>query len=249
MPPVKEFQPFDDLMWQPVPLETIPREHDTLIIQRRDCARYDIEMERELQSEFVRELDRNNSQLYEFITSKTGVNVTGFRQIDSLHNSLNAMELAGWKLPEWTSGIYPSKTSGITLRYLKFLSETKFMKMARGGSLLTEISKSMLHLNESVKVSIYSGHDVTLVNLISVLNLADQLQEEPKYAATLAVELVRDQIDDDMNVRILYFSNEHDENPREFALPNCANQCKLSQFIEKSEEYFVFDYDKMCHVG
>lgn len=246
MPPTKQFQPFDDLAWQPVPLVTIPREQDTLIIQRRECPRYDIEMKRELQSESIRKYEQDNSQLYRFAAEQSGANITSFAQIDQLHNSLNAIESAGWRLPQWVQEIYPKNTSKICLRYLKFLSESEFMKKARGGSLLTEITDIMQ--NSSLTISVYAGHDVTLVNLISVLNLADQLTEDPKYASTVAVELL-DQGDDEKHVRILHFINEHDENPREFVMPDCARPCKLSRFVEAYREYLVADYDEMCRVN
>lgn len=250
MAPEKSFSPFDDLTWQPVPVITIPREHDTLIIQRRKCPKYDIEMKRHSQSDLIRKYEENNSELYAFLTSKSGVNISSFANVDFLHNSLVAMESAGWKLPEWTEGIYPKKTFAICLRYLKFLSESKFMKLARGGSLLTEIAQTMSTKSErngksSQNILIYSGHDVTLVNLMSVLNVADQLEEEPKYAATLAVELYEGS-ENVMNVRILYFNNETDENPRELMIPECAIPCKFSRFMEIYAEYFVTDYDEMC---
>lgn len=238
-------------MWQPVPVISIPREHDTLIIQRRNCPRYDVEMKRQLQSEAIRTYEESNLELYEFLTSKSGVNISTFAGVDFLHNSLVAMETAGWKLPEWTREVYPKKTFAICLRYLKFLTETKFMKLTRGGPLLTEIANSMSLKSDKIvglispNISIYSGHDVTLVNLMSVLNVANQLEQEPKYAATLAVELYGGS-DDDVNVRVLYFLDETDANPRELTMPDCASPCNLRRFMEVNQEYFVTDYDKMC---
>lgn len=45
------------------------------------------------------------------------------------------------------------------------------------------------NLSPNRNVFIYSGHDVTLVNVMRALNISDQTSRKPDYAATLAFEL------------------------------------------------------------
>lgn len=79
-------------------------------------------------------------------------------------------------------------------RSLALLTETPFMKKVKGGALLTEIIDQMTKkrsrtLTPDRSIFIYSGHDVTLVNLMRALNIIDQTTMKPDYASTLVLEL------------------------------------------------------------
>jgi lysosomal acid phosphatase len=257
MPPQKSYMPFDDLQWQPVPVINIPRELDTIIIQRRDCPRYDVEKEEQLKSEEIKMHEEANSELYKFLTMKTGENISGFAETEYLHNSLDAMQTAGWTLPTWTASVFPSKTKDIAIRYLKFLTETDFMRKARGGPLITEIinSMTMRSQNKTQKsIAIYSGHDVTLVNLMHTLRILDQTDQLPNFSAALAIELHENSAAlSGYELRMFYFKNQNDENPikintdifcgrvRPCSLRALENAMKIWQIV-------VHDFDKMCEL-
>lgn len=79
-------------------------------------------------------------------------------------------------------------------RSLALLTETPFMKKVKGGALLTEILDNMTKkrgrtLTPNRSIFIYSGHDVTLVNLMRALDIIDQTTMKPDYASALVLEL------------------------------------------------------------
>lgn len=79
-------------------------------------------------------------------------------------------------------------------RSLALLTETPFMKKVKGGALLTEIIDHMTKkrsrtLTPNRSMFIYSGHDVTLVNMMRALDIIDQTTMKPDYASALVLEL------------------------------------------------------------
>lgn len=250
MPPSEDYAPFEDLRWQPVPVVSIPRQFDTIIVQRRDCPRYEIEKAKQMNTEEIRKHEEANSQLYKFLTMKTGENISSFAETEYLHNSLDAMKTAGWDLPEWTSSVFPIKTREIAARYLRFLTESHFMKKVRGGPLLTEIVKSMIDKSQKLtekSIAIYSGHDVTLVNLMNTMNILNQTDQVPNFAAALVIELHAESADEEeMEVKIFYYRNERDTDPLEMVIDGCASPCSLSKFKNIYKDLLVDDFDKMC---
>jgi lysosomal acid phosphatase len=252
MPPKINYSPFENLQWQPVPVFNIPRETDTIIIQRRDCPRYDIEKEKQLNSDEIRKHEEANFEFYEYLSFHTSENISSFAEAEYLHNSLDAMDKAGWTLPEWTKSVYPEKTREVCARYLRFLTESDFMKKARGGPLLTEIMNSMMgksqNLNEK-SIAIYSGHDVTLVNIMNTLNILNQTDQVPKFSASLVIELhEKSAVEEEMTVRVFYFKNEQDANPTRVQISGCDSPCYLSTFKNIYKDFLVSDFDEMCKI-
>lgn len=79
-------------------------------------------------------------------------------------------------------------------RSLALFTETPFMKKVKGGALLTEIldhmtSKRSRTLTPNRSIFIYSGHDVTLVNLMRALGIIDQTAMKPDFGSALVLEL------------------------------------------------------------
>lgn len=101
---------------------------------------------------------------------------------------------AGLNLPDWTENVFPDKMLPLAARNLELLTETPFMKKIKGGALVTEILDQMLKkrsglLHPERSLFIYSGHDVTLVNVMRAVGVIDETSNKPDYGATLVFEL------------------------------------------------------------
>lgn len=60
-------------------------------------------------------------------------------------------------------------------------------------------------LSPDRSIYIYSGHDVTLINLMRALGIEHQTSQKPEYAATLVVEMHHSIIfDDDFEIKVIY---------------------------------------------
>lgn len=79
-------------------------------------------------------------------------------------------------------------------RSYKLFTETSFMKKVKGGAFITEIYNNFLKKHRTLlqpdrRILLYSGHDITLVNVMNSLNILDQTSRKPDYAAALVFEL------------------------------------------------------------
>lgn len=249
MPPLENSNPLP-IPWQPVPVVTIPRDRDDLIAQKRACPKYDEVYKGQMASEEIKAIDKERANLYKILSKNTGENISSIREVELLHNTLEAEQAAGWSLPDWTEDIFPSKTLPLAERYLRLLSDTPFMKRIKGGPLISEIIETMLnrknHISERT-ISIYSGHDVTLVNVMNAMHILNQTTSKPDFSAALAIELHHslDHIDD-MDVKIYYYFNSEDKYPKIIDVPGCPKPCSLSLFRKVMNGVIVNDYEKLC---
>ena len=138
-------------------------------------------------------------------------NVTYLTDVGTLYDTLDIEKSAGLSLPDWTKDVFPSKMLPLAARSLELLTETPFMKRIKGGALATEILDQMLQkraakLQPDRSLFIYSGHDVTLVNLMRALGVEDQTSNKPDFGATLVLELHDSySLRDDLEVKVRPF--------------------------------------------
>lgn len=252
MPPLDNSNPLP-IPWQPVPVATIPRDRDDLIAQKRSCPKYDEVYNNQMTSEEIKAIDSTNRNLYKILAKNTGGNITNLLDLELLHNTLEAEVAAGWTLPDWTENIFPSKTLPLAERYLRLLTETPFMKRIKGGPLITEIMDTMTSRKNKISeraITIYSGHDVTLVNVMNAMQILDQTDSKPDFSAALAIELHHslDHIND-MDVKIYYYFNADDKYPKAINIPGCDEPCSLSLFRKIMNGVIVNDFEKLCETA
>lgn len=129
-------------------------------------------------------------------------------QGEQLYNILSIEKANGLELPKWTESVFPNKLLALAERNLAVLTENAFMKRVKGGYFVTDVIDKMLEkrsnqLKPNRKVFIYSGHDVTLVNVMRALNIIDQTSRKPDYAAALLFELHHNpKLENDLEVKV-----------------------------------------------
>lgn len=249
MPPLENTNPLP-ILWQPVPVVSIARSVDDLIAQKRACPKYDEVYNTQMKSNELKAIDSTNQNLYRILSKNTGENISSIRDVELLHNTLEAEKAAGWTLPDWTENIFPEKTSPLAERYLRLLTDTPFMKRIKGGPLITEIIDTMISRRNQLSeraITVYSGHDVTLVSVMNAMNILDQTNGKPEYSALLAIELHHslDHIDD-MDVKVYYYFNSDDKYPKQIKVPGCNNPCSLTMFRKVLNAVIVNDFEKLC---
>lgn len=205
----------------------------------------------------IREMNDENRELFSYLSKHSGQNITNVRQVEFLYSTLLLEEGAGLTLPEWTVDVYPDKVRPLSERSLEMITETPFMKRIKGGALVTDIADKMLMkqskmLKPDRSIFIYSGHDVTLVNVMNSLGILPQTSRLPDFASALVFELHRSVIfgDNEFNVKLLFYRNSDDDTPKMISIPNCSDPCSLEQFIVsiKPIEMKFDDYDDLCKV-
>ncbi|KAL0276395.1 UNVERIFIED_CONTAM: hypothetical protein PYX00_003983 [Menopon gallinae] len=191
-PPVGDQLWNPDLRWQPIPVHTIPRQLDQLIVMRKPCPAYNTEFNKTYSSSYVKKIDSDNSDLYKYLTEKSGAQINSILSLESLYNTLEIEERNNLKLPEWTKSVYPEKMKDIAALSLALFTFTDKQKRLKGGPLVGDIAQ---HISQKVlntlkpnrQLFLYSGHDLNLVSTFRVLGFPEL--RKPENGAALIFEL------------------------------------------------------------
>lgn len=128
--------------------------------------------------------------------------------VELVYNTLKSESEAGLPLPDWAENIHPERLEPLAERSYVLFTETNLMKKVKGGAFLTEIHTNMIdkrrrNLNPDRKIFLYSGHDVTLVNVMNSLGILDQTAKLPEYSSALVFELHHNSLfTDDFEVKV-----------------------------------------------
>ena len=118
-PPVGDQIWNKELMWQPVPVHTVPLTEDNLLSSHADCPRMKAAISEVLASEEIAKIDADYDWVYEYVTEKIGDNVTNMIEVDYIFDTLFIEKLYNKTLPAWTDkeGLYEA---------MRFLRDTSF---------------------------------------------------------------------------------------------------------------------------
>lgn len=254
MPPLETNNPLP-IPWQPVAVSVLPREQDTLLAMKKSCPKYDEQLKNLYINPPVdiKEMNLKNENLYRMLSKHTGLNISRVLDVELLYNTLDVEKESGLELPDWTEQIFPDRMLAPTERSYSLFTETPYMKKIKGGALFTDILDKMIKkrnglLSPNRSIFIYSGHDVTLVNIMNAMGILDETSRKPDYAATLVIELHHSYLyRNDMEVRVVYYYNSEDKFPKEIPIPGCDHPCSLNNFGKAMSNIILReDYDEAC---
>ncbi|XP_023170853.1 lysosomal acid phosphatase [Drosophila hydei] len=241
--------------WQPVAINTLARNDDILLAQKKPCIKYESILQKLYKNPppELEKLNEENKALYKLLTKNTGKNISNVLDVEMLYTTLKTEEEVSLALPDWTENIYPEEMRSLAERSYALFTETHLMKRIKGGAFLTEILKKMQNkrkknLNPDRKIFLYAAHDVTLVNVMNSMGILDQTSKLPEYASALVFELHHSKsfADGDFEVKLVYYFNSEDKFPKELSIPNCDPPCSLSQFAASLEPLLLDNYDDTC---
>lgn len=86
-PPEKD-QMWDLLKWMPIPVHTIPRTEDHILIAGKNCPRYNYELEKLLTSPEIERINKANAKLYAYLSENTGDDISSFKTVEHLYDIL-----------------------------------------------------------------------------------------------------------------------------------------------------------------
>ncbi|XP_050081633.1 lysosomal acid phosphatase [Anopheles aquasalis] len=255
LPPLENTNPLP-IPWQPAAINVLPRDRDTILAQKQPCPRYERNLQRLMTypPKDIRDLYEKNTALFRTLSQETGRNISTILDVELLYNTLEIEKLAGLELPDWTEDIFPAKLLPLAERSLALFTEVPLMKKIKGGAIIGELLDNAVRRRSGIlmperNIFIYSGHDVTLVNLMRALGVIEQTTGKPDFAATLVFELHHSiTFDDDFEVKIVYFFNSDDKYPKEIEIPNCESPCSLTRFEQVMETVRLKNYDETCQL-
>jgi len=245
--------------WQPIPVHTLPLEEDNLLSNHFVCPKYTRLLQEVLAGPDMAKINEENSQLYAYLTEKTGENVTDMVHVDFVYDTLFIESLYNKTLPEWTKDVFPDKMKPLRDLSFTLTTWTPELRRLRSGVLVDNIVKTFRSVEagamepEERRMLMYSGHDTTLSSHLNALDIFEPAVAPP-YASAVMWELWLDADGHSHSVRVLY-RNETGEGasePHELRLPGCPappQRCPLDEVDRLTAHLRPADWRAECADG
>lgn len=217
-----------DLLWQPIPVHTVPVPEDSLLSMGSICPRADALVKDLIKTDpTLKSLDEDNAWLYKYLTNHTGQDVSNLTSVGYIYDTLNIERRYNKTLPPWTDAVFPDmmqRTFNISFALLTWNDE---LKRLRSGTLIQKLinnSHDKLENKTQYRFHMFSGHDTTVSGLLNSLRLFDP-PIPPSYAATVFIELYRNN-----GTHALKFTYRNDSGEHLLTVPGCQVLCPLGDF-------------------
>ncbi|XP_075160559.1 venom acid phosphatase Acph-1-like [Haematobia irritans] len=240
------------LNWQPIPVFSKPAETDIWLRMTAKCPRYDQALQEVLQqSEVLEELGVYKT-MFEELTNITGLNISTAADINSLYITLLAEESYGLTLPSWARQYYPDRLQFLAEQNYVYNAYTMEMQRIKGGPFLEKIFEQMQGKVQGTlsprerKMFLYCGHDWTIVNILSALNVWKR--QMPSFSAVIAFELHQHKETKEYFVEI-YFQNGPKSDFEPLTVPGCSFKCPLEKLLQLTQDVMPnAAYEEMCRL-
>lgn len=127
--------------WQPLPISSTIPNTDPMINPHAACKNGWAERDAIFQSDYVKNIDNENRDLYDFLTEHVGLPVNNIDDAKAVFDGLMVEKSVGYQLPNWTNPILLSRLEKLYDQtfYVEFM--TRRAQMFRTGNCLLLLSK------------------------------------------------------------------------------------------------------------
>ncbi|CAG4962078.1 unnamed protein product [Parnassius apollo] len=239
----------EDLLWQPIPVHTKPERDDELLAMKKNCIAYNKEKEQYLNSKAYKDRLSKYQNLMDYLTTYTGKEIRDYEDMKDIYSNLFIEDLYNFTLPNWTHSIFPDKLREPSCYSFSTSTATPLMARLMVGPLLKQIVNKMFDsisnkTKSALKLSIYSGHDFTIGNILSAMGFFDG--NCPPYTATILLELIYDNSTADHYVRILYRNSTEIVEPNTLLIPYCGKKCPIKRFLKLYDNLISVNWEYEC---
>lgn len=242
-----------DLMWQPIPVHTVPEHDDNILAMKKSCPAYDKEHLKYTHSvEYLNKLHKYD-ELMHYLSSNTGTKIKSFADILDIYSTLYIEELNNFTLPQWTRSVYPEKMREPAGYSFKTETATPLLARLKVGPLMKIIVTSIQEVisnkttgksKKHKKLLIYSAHDLTIGNILNSLDMYDG--KCPAFTSTILIELIHDDYTQDYYIRILYRNSTEIIEPSILNIPCCGAKCPFERFKTIYDNLISVKWDYEC---
>ncbi|KAE9537494.1 hypothetical protein AGLY_006517 [Aphis glycines] len=247
--PPKDYQKWSDseTVWQPIPIHNDSPDRGILFGSNGVCPSIDsFNKNHDQIVNNIIESDENIKSLMSYLSEKCGQPITG-KNVLKLYDLFVCQMAEGSPLPEWIKPHHIATIKSIISKkeFTEFFFENTSMQKLYIGPLLNEIGLNMesrSNNNDTRKMYLYSGHDISISMAISFLG---NIIEIPGFGASLHFHMYHD-VTNGYIVKVLYFDQWDNEKGKEVIIPNCGNPCKFEDFKTLLAVNFSEKWENEC---
>lgn len=274
--PPNEEQKWGPINWQPVPVRSDALNEDNLLLVRKPCAQYHIELDKVMAEGEVKNKLEDNQKLFQDLSKITGLVIKDFDDVQSLYSTLRAESFFNLTLPQWTKQYYPDVLQPLTeFSYIVNAYNNK-LKRLKGGVLLRKL---LTDWHQVANTSNSNTQNSTLLDLLhskewianannygeitnerklflfgghdsTITNLLRALNvwdiQNPDYGITVLFELRKNIKTHDFEVQI-YLRNRTDILPYLLTVPGCESSCPLLRLTDLVDPVIPRNLTEECY--
>ncbi|KAK4878733.1 hypothetical protein RN001_011239 [Aquatica leii] len=246
--PPCNLQRWGSIDWQPIPVHYEPLNTDSLLLVRKPCPQYHLELDRLVNTEEIQSKLRDSQKLFEGISKHTGKKIETFEDVQDVYTTLMSEEAFGLELPPWCGDFYPNAMSSATIFSYVLNAYNDKLNRFKGGVFVKKLIEDWSKLRKGVlkcKAYLYVGHDSTIVNILSALKLWEP--QVPNFSANIFFELWYDRTRDEYGVEI-FFRNVVDAfaEPVRLKMPGCDYFCPVDEFVQLTKSVVPDNWEEEC---
>ncbi|NXL74385.1 PPAP phosphatase, partial [Leptocoma aspasia] len=251
------------ILWQPIPVHTMPLSHDNLLyLPFSHCPKYkELLRETFATRDFQRQF-KHYKQFMKFLATHTGYPLKKLttERIWKLSDTLQYEDINNYTLPVWaTHGV---RTKLIKLSELLLQAEFGFHKQIQKSRLQGGKLNSLPHLKPKVRAIIFnralikgflcSQHAATIAALQMALNVFNG--KLPPHSACHFFELYQEkngQVSASFTANMqytieMYYRNDSLREPHPLTLPGCKFRCPLERFTHLVSPILIQSWTREC---
>ncbi|XP_027728171.1 prostatic acid phosphatase isoform X1 [Vombatus ursinus] len=237
------------ILWQPIPVHTVPVSQDQLLyLPNMKCPRLEKLQKETLMSKEYQNLVSPYKDFTNTLSKLSGLQIKDLNGIwNKIYDPLFCERIHNFTLPPWATTDTMAKLEELSkLSLLSIFAVYKRKEKTRllGGVLVKNIVdhfKNVANESNEKKLIIYSAHDTTIGALQIGLDVFNG--KLPPYAACHIMELYLE--NGQYNVE-MYYRNDTKQDPYPLTLPGCTSSCPLKQFVELVSPVMTEDWSKEC---
>ncbi|KAK9680171.1 Histidine phosphatase superfamily (branch 2) [Popillia japonica] len=229
--PTSELNWNENLNWQPIAF----KEDEILgaVFSEEFCKLYEEYFENEGKRIF-----NGHEELLSYLRKHAGGDFKTTRSIWFLHATLSSESANGYKIPDWTSSVYPEITLQFTSDEYYIQTATKQLRKLVVGNLMLKIlndTKAKINSNSEYKIHLYSCHDYNLATALIFFGFS-LTKYFPKYAACILMEIHK--IKNKHVIKILYTPSKK-EDFKYLTFSNGSDTLNLEDFENMVLDVFI----------
>ncbi|KAG4080083.1 hypothetical protein HA402_014523 [Bradysia odoriphaga] len=251
-PPTGDQKWSDDILWQPIPVHTVPWKMDHVVGTGRPFPRFEAAREKYLKEDpEIQKKLADHADLLKELTEKSGEDVKTIADVFYLHNTLWLQKDKNLPLPDWAEkAVEPNGVvERIAESQFKVNTATPEMARLKSGFLIKEMmerftSKIFDDLEPDRVLWLYSAHDETIANMLNSLGLFEL--HAPPFACSLHFELYKPNKNE--HYLQIFYRKCNEEYPEPLKLPGCGDRFTMDQFYDLYEHLIPDEFEKECNL-